>query len=699
MHGKTITLTVILMVISFAVVPTSVTARDSHENFDLADTDISALLYMLNQTQLFMTSSLEHSLLVDYHHDLGGEPLSYNYSEEDVSRSITYAYDSKDLVAAASSILDDIEDVSSSEYLEQLYVPHHQISEDLIRYSESHGGLLLNLSSTINIYNSVYSNETDEIYIYEGLDSLQKASINLHRMDDHLSHIRDGIGELDGAIFNISALESVIEDNFAMLSRYQVLIDELLLLFDDIPSHLSFYTPYSAHPGETIMVYGHYIEDGEYVSDEIIEVKMDNTYIFRGETDQGGYYEIYIPIPWNATDTIRFNASTLENDIYREAVVEILRYPTNIVLELSRYYFYDEDIEVTGRFETEAPVDLSILNLSAPFDMNLLPNEHGEFNVTYHRGDFDWGVNSIIVTYGGNISMQPCEGITKFEMSVPTNVTLDCDRYGFFEDRTMPITFSGVLLNNSSSEGIPEQYVSIQGIPDMGSFTDEYGNYSLTTTINEMGVTEGLYIINSRFNGTQKYRECVSNILMIYIYVADNGSYVIDYSIEDILPWMDDEHTDEPQEPKDDEILGISREHFFLFIGLLLVVLLLALLYINKREDKEEISVRKKTKTVRSKKILRKYKLPSAKSREDIPILYGRTLEVLDSKGLIHITKGKTPRDILREMSQRDVIHKYFGELTSVFEKAFFSAHDLTGSEITTFNRALKGISKEVRGW
>ncbi len=709
MHGKKIAVTLILLVISFAMMPPGVSAGGNHENFDHADTDISALFYMLNQTQVFMRLSLEHSLSVDYQHDLDREPLTCDHSDEDISESIIYARESERSVAAAASILEDIEDVSSAEYLEQLYLPHYRISRDLIMYSETHGGLMLNLSSTIAIYNSVRSGVRDETYLYEGLGALQKASLNLHRMNTYLSLIDDGVEELDTSLFDTSALEMEIEDNHVLLAYYREVIDELLVLFREIPSHLSFFTPPWAYPGEVITVYGHYMEGGGYVSGKTVEVRMDDTYIFSGETDQGGYYEIFIPVPWDATGSIRLNASTPENEIYVEAVVEIRRYPTNIVLEIPGYHFYDEDIPLSGRFETVAPVDLSTIELRAPGNITLMTDVFGDFHLIYHSAELGWGTHTINISYGGNISMMPCEASVVFEVSIPTHITLDCDRIGFFDDRSLPITFFGELTNISSTDGIPFQYISIQGGPHIGSYTDLNGTYSVNTTVDEMGLSKGLYVMYARFNGTRIYRGCVSDLLMIYLYIFDNGSYVIVYSLDDLTPWMDDHDpgngdNDDPSVPgngdnDDHDIFGLVREYFFLLLGLLLLMALMLVLYLSGKKEREESHASVKTEPVKPIRMLQQRGLPSAISKEDIPVIYARTLDVLDSRGIINITKGKTPRDIVGEITQGNNLKKYLGEFTSIFEKAFFSAHEVTTSEIRDFNRALKMIAREVRTW
>ena len=664
MFGKRVTYMVVVFLFTAALIPPAISAGGSHDDFDEADVDISSLLLALNRTLEFMELSLEHSLDVDYWQEVDQNGGDCGYSDLHVRESVLYSQDARASVAAATLIMDDIkEDISSYEYIDSLFIPFHRTAVNLTRYSEAHQQIVEDLNHTVRAYDS-FVRTGDRSRLRKGLEHIFYATQRLRVMNTSLERIQQNTDMLDPELFELNTMKENVTENTFLITYYRDMILKLLELFEIL------------------------VEDIE-----------------KGED---GKYTIIIELPWDETSIDPDHPIFDDGDKIWDDIEYVIMYPTRITLELSKYYHYNEEVTVKGLFETTAPVDLTETPLSVPFGETIFPDENGRFELNYHTDDFEWGINLLEVSYAGSEDMKSAYASVEFHVSIPTEIWLSSDLAGLYIDKNTTMVFTGQLTNASSGLGISNETVNLSwGDGKLDGLTMEDGNYTISTSVHEMGLSRGLYTIYGVFQGRDHYRECISE--PIWIYVLDNGSFVIEDTYEDIEPWIEDDTDDDTDDDDtddddtddddtddddtdDDSFFGIYFEDFIFYIIIILLLLLLIMLYISRRSE-EELSepVHSPVRTV-----LQRRHIPSAKNRDDIPKAYAELLDDLNSKGIVRASKGKTHRDILRELTERIGLKEHLEELTFIFERAFFSLQEITSSEIDTFNRAIKKITKEV---
>lgn len=713
-RGTTILL-IALLAISFSIVPA--VAQDSHDDFDDADTDLGALLMSLNRTQELIHDSLNATLRVNYTQDIG-DRVHQSYNMTEANDSLSSAYDSKATTAGTKRIIKDMpDDVPSSLYIEELYLPFYHVSSNLTSFTKNHKGLIMNLSDTGEHYNLYKSGEGEQpgTHLLSGLRSLNDASRNLNKMEMNIPALEKGVESINGTYFDTSSLRETLNETGELIPYYQGVIEELISLFEELAGYVTIYLPDSVHPGEKVDIEGYYSYNGSFVPNVTVIIKVGNDTIYEGETDEDGYYNETIQIPWNATGPITINASVPGDKTYSSNSTVITdMYTTDIDIDLSSNYYYDEEIKVRGNFTTDAPTNMENFVLDGTSGKRISPSEDGSFKLVYDSSDFRWGTGEIMVMYQGNDSISSSSDEVEFEVSIPTNISLEAESMEELTDISVDLTLYGDLINTSSDQGIEDEKVSLTVDEETfnSTHTGQDGGYEFIMDIEEAEVSEGLHTFYSSHNGTEKYRGCTSRVLYLYVeegeYIVSDDLLYIETVIDEDLsgdgvigPGGDDgeDGTDGGGEDEDGEndepnplVSMIKKNLLLLLIGLFLLLALLYYRYRTEKEDEDKgprVPEKEKTPAILQRK---KKKAPTASGWKDIPSSYADLLEVIDSKGIVKVSKGKTHREVYEDLKGRLDDRTQIQKITDMFEKVYFAGEELTENDVEGYNNAMNSL-------
>lgn len=683
MFGKRVTAVTVLVLMLFSVISVPALGQVSHEDFDDAETDITALLISLNRTKTYVELSLEQANWINYTQDVDVEPVDSSYELKAVENSTGYAHDSQAVLGTARYILDDIEGkVESSFYIAELYMPFYRLTNNLTGMTHHHGSIVSNLSRCVMVYNSVMYEGGNRDELRQGVNALLRASYHLSEMNNSLRSLKINVQGINQSYFDIDEIENRIEDLESLIGPYNEYILELLELYSEIPG---------------------------------FDIDED-------------YYEVIIEIPWDENTGVKINGTVSGDGTgsgdgtsggfnYTSDEVLIKKYASSIELSINKTAYYDEQIFVQGKFDTQADIDLKNVQLEITNGPTISPNETGDFHLTYQREDLGWGDHTIEVSYAGNESIEPCSDSVDFEISIPTDLSLSSDVIGEFLPLEMELRLYGRLLNLSSLDGVEDQdiYLYADGENVIHMETNETGGYGLNESVEDIGLNKGLHELHTEFDGTHVLRNSTSPFL--YIYVLED-EYIVEENLSDMLQLLyklgdldgdgkkdigggdvdtEKDGDDEKDDDDDEDILDMIEEKIplsllLLLIAVIIIVVMFLFLYKAGKEEEQTPTLDKPRNMLR----LKGKNVPEVKNREDIPHAHGVFLESLDSKGVIEIKKGTTPRDVNRELSERTGIKGYLDDLTSLFEKAYFSTERFTSSEIKRYRLSLKKLWGEL---
>ena len=498
-----------------------VSSQESHENYEDVEEDISALFVSLNRTKEYMIRSLNHSQKVDYNQMINETDIQQNYDIYELKTSFSLSNDSEDNIEDSKDILKDIKGrVESYEYITEYYTPFYKMTGNLSKFVVSHRELLSNLTLAGKHYIKLLEGIDSHHWMWEGLRALNNASYNLKKMEGAVNNIEESSLDIDNDIFdtehlnqNFTSIEQLIED-------YRGYIGGFTFRFRTIESYLSIYSPRSTNPGRTINIVGFYILEGEYQANHTVAIFKDGVKIGEDKTAEDGYYSIEYTVPlYHSIEEVLLKASIIDENISsEERTLNIAKYPSSIELNLQKEAYYNEVIIVNGSFSTPADLDLRGFSLKTSKGMDVYISDEGSFQMYYRTIDFDFGMNTIEVEYEGSRLIERSGSSITFEVSVPTELTLESDKTKEYEiDES--IEFWGELRDNTSKEGMMEEDLSVvlDGDTYKNIITSQNGEYSFSMDISSLDLNRGIHTVRTTYNGTNKYRECSSKTLYISI--------------------------------------------------------------------------------------------------------------------------------------------------------------------------------------
>ncbi len=655
---KVIATSLVIIILSSLLMSNPVLA--SHENPDEAEEDPGALIQTLERKKVNIESSLQEALKVNY--SLEEE----KYTPDHLNRSIDMAEEVEKELSKPDSVLEDIKGkIGSAAHLDTHLVPLLYISKNLTEYTKRHKYLIYNLSD------AVQSMEGEE-------DSFEKLILNsrshLNQMYRNLENMNETIQGRKEKFDYLTDLNH-LQGNYRLYEDYKKLLSEIAYE-GDMPSTVMIDGPDIGHPGDDIEIKVDFYDGDEFnTSVDISLFKEDNktyeeidlNYTIEEDTF---YYQYEIDWNRNISSYLNFSAKVkLEGDDIesQKLRVEIVPYPSTIELDIEKEAYYDEKIEIGGKFKTEAAVDLSEIDLNIykndSFVQIANPSNNGSFNIITESKEFRWGKTNLSVEYPGNRTISSISENISFEVSIPTEIVdLDYPK-NIKEDGVDEFSLKGRLVNLSSGEGIEGQNISLllNGEKVGSVVTGERGTFTFLFS-DDHEVEKGRHVLTVRSEGSKKFRSARSDDLQI--------------EVEEQQFWR--------------------SYTFFGLIAILIGGILVTLyLFSSEEEEKEEVeSVEKKIKRPRS-----KFSIPNAASSKDIPSAYRNFLDILQSSGFIEISRGKTHQEIEKEIRSHPKMQGFENHIkfvTDRFEKVLFTEKSISSSEIEKFNSAISKLTEEV---
>ncbi|MFO8110187.1 MAG: carboxypeptidase-like regulatory domain-containing protein [Thermoplasmata archaeon] len=651
----------------------------AHEDFDEAEEDIDALLSALRIVHINMVDALNSTVSVDYTFD--AERMEFNYTEGPLKDAQERSYQAFQGTDPARQIIDDIEgEVPSYVYLHELYLPYYNTSHTLNGFSQEHIGVLLNISSAVDLY--AESNGTDYTLMSQGLQSIEDALLNLQKMEDHHMSLSVQIGNLNRTVMNPAAMEDLTQELPVLIQRYRDLIDQILASYEHVPPYLSLNVPESVHPSETFTCSGFYW-NRSFIAGEEISIIVQGIGNFTVDTDKDGHYSMDVKVPWDMLGVIGLNASTSQG-MWVEANITVEKYDTEIVVTADKLAYYREDITIEGRFRTEATVDLSLIRLNASHIGDFTPGPSGQISLEYNSSDFRWGDNQIEVKFSGNDTLKPSSAEARFEISVPTVLLLD----GVVQEKN--VSFNGTLYNETHGTGLPGEriYLYLDDYSVSDSATDSNGNYSFNLTIDD--ISPGHYTVTTRYYGSDIYRHTTSS--PFYLLVTDDSVYISPTPIENGEPNGDEPNGDDPN-GDDDHLLSVLDHDMLILFLVAFMLLLITVFYLkNKKEEDKEEPVETATPKKRKVELTKKSKDVEIIETEDVLESYGEFVYEIDSRDIIRLSPGKTHREIQEDMIRLYGLRDHFETVTGIFEKISFTDISADREDIKRYRRSMEKI-------
>ncbi|MGM0405540.1 MAG: hypothetical protein ACQEQM_05300 [Thermoplasmatota archaeon] len=679
-----------LLILSIAAGISS--AQSSHRDFDEAEEDIEALYVSLGRTVSILEFSLNNSLNVNLTISINEEVVSYNHSSEYLGQALNHSKEALDTVGYSETILNDIEgEVSSYEYLENLYIPYMKSAQNITSFSESHIDFISNMENAIHVYEEWILNDRDLDYLRDGIDFLNEASYDLSEMLTSIENVGSYIEMVEDERMENEALLDYVLDIHDMLDDYEEFHNEILFLYRSIPSHVDFVVPSEVHPGEQITIYGYYIESGVYMEGIDVSLSVEDSVVNSTITDEDGFYHFDHKLPWD-TELGTLNLSVSTKGFNRSAEVDVVKYTSEIRLSVDREEYYEQNIQVQGEFKTQARVPFDDISLDAALNRSVDLNLDGAFTLDYSPELFPWGTSSIEISYMGNDTIQESHASVHFTVNIPTDLTIESQVSGDVGE-TQGLSIDGQLRNLSSEEPLSGMNIDIlvNGRTFTSTQTDEGGVYEEVLIVDDMAPHDGLYRLRSVFHGTDKYRSSQSDIVFIY----REGDHIG-------IGGDPDEARDDLDENGDDEIGFIpwitpgNEIGFIVMVSAVLLFIIYYFIFYKQKDIEEQVEGDIKDKGT-SHPVLRiqDVKDLSASSRDDIPKIYHIFINRLKDKGDFTFKKGTTHRDIEKEISHKTGMDE-INTVTYVFEKAFFSSREISQNEIERFNDGIKNMNRVI---
>ncbi len=656
----------------------AVQGSESHSNFDRASKDLSMLYDSLEDSKEGMEGTLESHVNVNYSLKRGEERLALDffnqsYQEEALQRALNHTGDVENSLQGFHRVYRDIEekDVPSYGYLRENYLPFYKFSKNLTSFSISHHGLIKNLTKvTISINNQTDGNSSADMI--NGLRSFHNASYLAKNMREELEGMNRSLDEMNDRFFELDTLKALVEQCYSMVNNYSKNLENLVPFFENTPPYITMYHPEEVHYGEHFTVEGFYVKGGEYVEDTMIDIFKDGNRTDAARTDSSGYYEVNMTVGWDPEiNNISLYSSSKEGEVFSKRVtVDVIPWESQLKAESTKEAYYDEWVMIEGELALDAPVDVSGLEITSLDNRSVSPNDNGSFQAVYDSKAFRWGRSEITLRFKGNQTVKGDMAQVSIEVSIPTELEIIKGPKKMYSGSNDSFLIIARLVNKSSKTGVEEQNVSltIDNEEVKSRYTEKNGTVSFTVQLQE--IEEGkFHSAMLVFQGGRVHRSC-SSIEMGF------------------------------QIKKQDEDKGFKLfENKLIPLGLLLVIgSVAAAYYYHKREEKEE--PKKMERVKRSKDTPRVKKgvdqIPSASGPDDINRAYAKLMNILDHSNVIRVTKGKTHRDLGREINDALGLREEVGSMTSIFEKVYFREESATSTEIEQFNLSIERIIQEV---
>ena len=671
-----------------------VSASESHEDFSKAKTDLQALYASLNRTKMQIVDSLNSSLKVNYSIEYNTDEgqfgsYDYSYQQHEINSSLDISEEVEGNLMDAHDLLKEIKGkVSSYEYVKDNYQPFYRMSVNLTGFSDNHDGLVRNITDVIGHFNNASLEGAPPEESVKGLQEFNDASYNLEIMSRYLDGIKESYEPLKESIFDIHLVRDKVNESYGLIEYYQEMLADILDKYENLPHFLTLYTPDVLHPGETYELEGFLIQGGEYIRNTPVEIYIDGLKVDEAVTDDKGHYITELRVPWNTTfEPMKFRVGVPSRDVWSDNyTADIVKWSSGLTVGSDKKFYYDDLVNLEGTFSTNAPIDKSTVELNSSILEEVDIQKNGVFSLELGTDKFSWGENELSFRYPGNETILSSSDTVSFKKNIPTELRLRTKMDGEYE-LDKPLSLRGVLLNKTSMDGIGgmEVKIRIDGKTVEEVNTTENGSYNIEIDVEELNLSEGNHILKAVFDGTLIYRSAESNKIGLYI---GDGGYIID----------DDGDDGDDGDDDDDKILGVIEEKDLIVLIFVAIMSIFTAFIYHKLKHREESSSESEEE-ISDEEYFEEEEEPiirRAEDRSEISYVYGHLINSLQERGVVKVKKGKTHRDLFRDISERIGLEEELRKITDIFEKAYFTNRHISDSEIDTFNQSLSKVEEEV---
>ncbi len=662
--GKRSLTAFLLISIILLSIPGVAIGNESHVRSVGGQEYLNPLIDTLDRTKNDVEDSLDEALKLNYDLKEENGNISLDQNPVHLNRSEEIAVELEKELSKIDEVLWEIDgDVESSKHLKEYFLPFYRISSNLTRYTRDHENLTSNLTlmaRTLNDGDVTIRGDTDlgqafnNVYFY------------LKEMRDLLGSMEKNLESVDQTLFDLNSLKEIIQDNYALLQDYEEDLEMIDKYLDREPA-LTIYGPSNGYPGSEIFLKGVFNEKGAVTGNIEILIFKENETLAESSVTEKGFFEQSYNISWDQElGSLNFSAKVKSEDIWSgNLTIDLVKYPSEILLRTEKKAYYDEIVYIEGEFRTEAEVDLSSIELNISRQGSFEINHDGTFRFGLDSKGFRWGLTETAVNFTGNETISPSSENIAFEVNVPTEIVFFQDSKTLKGSEPSEMNIEGKLVNTSSSEGIEDQtlIVYLNGNHVKNITTHSGGRFRFTLP-EDIQLEEGQHTLNARFEGPAKFRNATSEDIQIRV--------------------------EGPDKFLQNPILMIIGA-----VGIGIMVLGYYLFESRKNgegEGRESAGQREVAKTSPT------FSVSRANSSDEITTAYREFLETLESSRVIEVKPSKTHRELESEIKSRpnfETLSQEVKYVTDLFEKALFTEKSLDKSEIEKFNSFLSTLVKE----
>lgn len=549
-----------------------------------------------------------------------------------------------------------------------------------------------------------------------GLEILSDARQRIYSMNSHLDtmdHAADDIANLtveNKKPFNTSYLKELID-------RLRMMMDDYLLQLGNLFLTINWGAPFLAlvldrtdyFLGETVYGSG-YVSGGTGPATNVaVDVTKDSTPFATVATDSQGTFSFYWLIPIDAAQLGYHNFSAMAvadgTPVSDYQIIRVLKIPTSLSIQINGERFSPDENVVAYAFLRDYKGDqLSGMIVTFKLDslhINKTTSISGRADWVFVAIDAGWGEHNISARYNGSDIYEPSQSaVSQFNVNIPTKLILQISANRV--ERGQNVTLVATLFANES-ETLPNRTIVItidDGFLTSGS---SVANGSVIYLLHTANLSTGTHILRAWFNSTDPmYAGNVSDPVNLIVFVESSNQGQNNQGQNNRDWWQ--------------RFWDWMTENIYWLILLFIVIIILAIVMLStdtvknaremRAERKRQLVVKEEaaTEISPSEEELKSAIAPSISKEKqgmDYSIFapkmaivkrYGALLDALRDERRIPIRPNLTAREIGRTLLNRNYPAAEVKTITAEFERAMYSADEMTREDWKSFERAAQAV-------
>ena len=319
----------------------------------------------------------------------------------------------------------------------------------------------------------------------------------------------------------------------------------------------------------------------------------------------------------------------------------------------------------------------------------------GTFTWSFSASTLGYGTHSIYATFAGSPTYQPYKSSTaSFEVNHQTDLRLNLSAH-----KVKPGTFVNITawLDNAS-QPLSNRTVTVY-FDDAVLIANKTGaDGSVLYRLNTTNISTGTHVLRAYFSSTEsKYTSAVSDDEFLVIYVDPT----------------DTNNPPPPPPPDQNKNNWLPDWLWMVLLGIVILMLAIVLVATDTLKNVRDANLRRKRRTEEAKalglagKSSEIFTIGAAPAvsgtnggldytmmppRTAIVMLYTALLSHLSVDRKMAILPTMTARDIARMLTVKEFPADSVGQVTKVFERAKYSAENITKDDWSGFERAVEGV-------